>query len=167
MVTTLQVIAAFHVFFGVLWVGASLYIDAAWYRPWKNTNTVGELRLWQRILHPTGPFMGISSLLVIITGFIYMFAKYGTDFGVIWASPSGRLVIISLILVLIVFVYSLVVTNRLSTRLVRLELPDDNGGALPGEATRLMGGIMRASIIATAIIVFVLILMVLAATGGV
>jgi uncharacterized membrane protein len=167
MVTTLQVIAAFHVFFGVLWVGASLYIDVAWYRAWTNTRKVGELRLWQRILHPTGPFLGISTILVIITGLIYMFTKYGIDFGVIWASPSGRLVFISLIVVLIVFVYSLTVTNRLSTRLVRLDLPDDNEAALPGEARRLMDGVMRASVIGTAIIVVVLVLMVLAATGGV
>ncbi|MCJ2531651.1 MAG: hypothetical protein LN413_05010 [Candidatus Thermoplasmatota archaeon] len=167
MVTTLQVIAAFHVFFGVLWVGASLYIDVAWYRPWKNTRLVGELKLWQRILHPTGPFLGITSLLVLITGLIYMFTKYGTDFGVIWAGQSGRLVIISLILVVAAIIFAVTVTNRLSLRLIRMDLPEDPGTPIPSEAKGLMDGVSRASAVGTAIIVIVLILMVLAATGGV
>ncbi|MFQ6012703.1 MAG: hypothetical protein ACE5LS_03555 [Thermoplasmata archaeon] len=167
MVSSLQVIAMFHIFFGVLWVGASLYIDVAWYGPWKNTRTVGELKVWQRILRPTGPFLGIAATLVIITGFIYMFTKYGTDFGVIWAGRSGRLVIISLILVIIAFVLAVTVTNRLSIRLTRLELPEDAEAPISSEAKGLMDGVMRASAAGTVIIVAVLILMVLAATGGV
>ena len=167
MVSLLQTIAVFHVFFGVLWVGTSLYIDVAWYRPWRSTRTVGELKLWQRILRTTGPFAGISAVLVIITGFIYMFTKYGTDFGLIWASASGRLVIISIILVAIAFVYSLAITNRLSVRLERTDLPEDATEAVPSEARELMITLMRASAIGTVIIVAVLVLMVLAATGGV
>ncbi|MFQ5918877.1 MAG: hypothetical protein ACE5I4_02370 [Thermoplasmata archaeon] len=128
---------------------------------------MGELKLWQRILHSTGPFAGISAILVIITGFIYMFAKYGTDFGLIWASPSGRLVIISIVLVAIAFVYSLAVTNRLSVRLARMELSEDPQDALQSETRALMISLMRASAVGTTIIVAVLILMVLAATGGV
>ncbi|MCJ2554953.1 MAG: hypothetical protein LN410_01955 [Candidatus Thermoplasmatota archaeon] len=167
MVTTLQVIAVFHAFFGVLWVGANVYIDVAWYRPWKNTSTTGELKVWQRILRPTGPFLGITAILVIITGFIYMFTKYGTDFGVIWAGQSGRLIIISLILVAIAFILAVTLTSRLSIQLIRLELPEDPGTPISSEAKGLMDGVMRASAIGTTIIIVVLILMILATTGGV
>ncbi len=166
MVTLLQTVAVFHVFFGVLWVGTSVYVDVGWYRLWKNTRTMGELNLWQRILRSSGPFIGISATLVIITGLIYMFTKYGTDFAVIWAGRSGQLIIISLILVAIAYILSLTLTNRLAGRLISLELPDDAETPISSEAKGLMDGVMRASAIVTLIIVVVLILMILAATGG-
>lgn len=167
MVNELQIIAVFHAFFGVLWVGTSVYIDVAWYRPWKNTQTAGELRVWQRILRPTGPFAAVSAILVLLTGLIYMFLKYGTDFGAIWALGNGRLIIISLVLVIIAIVFAVTVTNRRTIQLERLELPEEDATPLSPEAKRLMDGVMRASAIGTVIIVVVLVLMILAATGGV
>jgi uncharacterized membrane protein len=167
MVSLLQTIAVFHVFFGVLWVGTSLYIDVAWYRPWKNARTAGDLKVWQGILKTTGPFLAITSLLVLITGLIYMFTKYGTDFGIIWAGQSSRLVFISLVLVVVAIVFAVFVTNRLSVQLARFELPEESEVPLPSEARDLMDAVMRASAIGTFIIVVVLVLMVLAATGGV
>ncbi len=166
MVSDVQIVAVVHAFFGVLWVGASFYIDVAWYRPWKNVRTVGELKVWQGILKPTGPFLGLSSILVIITGFIYMFMKYGTDFGVIWSLQPGRVILISLGLVIVALILAVTVINRSSVRLVRMPVSGEADTPTPGEARKLMDGIMRASAIGTAIIVVVLVLMVLTATGA-
>lgn len=115
---------------------------------------------------PTGPFLGLSSILVIITGFVYMFMKYGTDFGIIWSLQPGRVILISLGLVIVALVFAITVTNRLSVRLTRLSLQDEAGTPIPGEAKMLMDGIMKASVIGTAIIVVVLVLMILTATGA-
>ncbi len=166
MVSLLQVAAFFHVLFGVIWVGTSLYIDIAWIRPWRATKTVAELKVWQGVLRPTGPFIGISSLLVILTGLVYMFMKYGTDLGLIWASSSGRLVLISLALVLVAFFIGLGVNNRTAMKLVKMPLPDDAEAPIPKEASGLMDSLMKSSMVATIIIVVVLLLMVLGATGG-
>ncbi len=167
MVTLLQTIAVFHVFFGVLWVGTSVYFDVAWYRLWKNTRTMGEVSVWQQILRVSGPFIGITATLVIITGLIYMFTKYGTDFGVIWAGRSSQLIIISLILVAIQFTFGLTVTTRRAGRLISLEIPDDAETPISSDARGLMDVVFRDSAIGTIIIVVVLVLMVLAATGGI
>lgn len=165
MVTALQAVAVAHVFFGVLWVGANFYMDVVWYRPWKTIQTAGELRTWQRLLRPSGMFLGMSAVLVIATGLTYMFMKYGTDFGVIWASSSGRLILISFALVIVAFLFAVAVTNRLSTRFVRLAAPEEEAAPVPAEAKDLMGRIMAASAVGTTLIVVVLVLMVLAATG--
>lgn len=167
MVAVLQVVAVIHAFFGVLWVGGSLYVDVAWYGVWRATRTTGEVRHWQRILHPTGIFLAVSSILVILTGLVYMFLKYGTDFGLIWASGSGRLILISLGLVVVALLVSVLGTNRATVRLVRLELPEDDTAPMPREAKSVMERVMRFSAVGTSLIVVILILMILAATGGV
>lgn len=166
MVEAIQIVAILHVFFGMLWVGTSVYVDVAWYRPWRAIRTVGDLKVWQSILRPTGPFIGVSAISVIATGFAYMFMKYGTDFGTIWAHPSGRLILIALGIVIVAFVAAATGTNRLSIRLTRYPSEGNPEEPVPDEVHGLLDRIMQVSGFVTVLVVVVLILMVLAGTGG-
>lgn len=166
MVSYLAIAEFFHVLFAAMWVGTSVYGEAVAFRIWRRARTVGEMRSWLAILRPTGIFQTVNGILVVITGFIYMFLLWGTDFAAIWATPDGMLVLISLGLVLLALAIGFAIITRTSIRLGRSPMPEDPAASIPAESLALAEKTRRGLTTNTVIIVIVLFLMVVAAYGG-
>ncbi|HEY7588756.1 MAG TPA: hypothetical protein VIB49_08465 [Thermoplasmata archaeon] len=166
MVSYLAAAEFLHVLFGVMWVGTAIYAEAVLFPQMHRAKTVGDLRVWLGIQRRTGQFQSVSSLLTLASGLAYMFLDFGADLVAIWADPSGMLVLISLILVLLAAAISFGWVIPTSVRLGKSPLPAAPGAPIPAQSTALLARIQVGVRVIAAIIVVVLFLMVVAGQGG-
>ena len=166
MVDFLTVVKFLHILAGMAWIGSSLYVELIVLPSLKRMRTTGEFRTLRNVLKRTGPFLGLSGIFTLVTGLSFLFLKYGTDFGVIWSLPSGRLILIALALVVVALVIGFGLLLPTSLKMLRTPLPDNDAADLPQIVRRGVRRIDYGALAATVLIVFVLFLMVVAAAGG-
>ncbi|HKZ48937.1 MAG TPA: hypothetical protein VJ397_09165 [Thermoplasmata archaeon] len=155
-----------HVFFGMLWVGVSVYGEAVLFPLVRQAKTVSQLRHWLPLAGQTSAFQGISGTLVLVTGLIYLVMKY-QPLGDILTTSSGLLVIVSLVLVLVALVAGFAVLMPRAKGMAKMEWPKDPAAPIPADIAATLQTLMRGASANTAIVIAVLALMVLAATGGI
>jgi len=153
-----------HVLFGMMWVGVSTYIELVLAPILKGAKTAGEYRRMLPILGKTSIFQMISGLLVIATGVVYLLLKYNLN--VVLAISPGQLVILSLVLVLVALFNGIVFLKPIAMKIAKAPWPEDPGAAIPDVVREHQKKLFTASFVNTSIIVVVLFLMVVAATGG-
>lgn len=155
-----------HGLIGTLWLGlhgTNILFLVPDMRKAEKLADVPMLRLMPR-LSMTGMVLGI---LTLVTGVIFMFVKWGTNFGVYSSDPEARTVVGGFVLVLIVLVFGMGFLRprgmALGKRAAELKpmdpLPEDFKGDMKKLATMLhISGILVALAFVT---------MILAINGGI
>jgi len=153
-----------HVLFGMMWVGVSIYIELVLAPILKRAKAVGEYRRLLPILGKTSMFQMMSGFLVIATGVVYLLLKY--DLNAVLANSQGQLVILSLVLVLAALINGIVFLKPTAMKIAKAPWPEDPGAAIPDVVRAHQKRLLTGSLVNTLIVVVVLFLMVVAATGG-
>ncbi len=154
--------ALLHILFGTMWVGGGLFALLVNQRVAKTARSVGEFKVFQSIAMKMGPFFILSSILTLVSGIALMRLKYGWDIGEIWGSDSGKLVLVSLVIVAWAIVEGLVVNGPTAIKLSKLALPADAGAPISPEAIPLVKRLSMEGIISVVLVVVVLVMMVVA-----
>ncbi len=154
-----------HVFFGMLWVGVSVYGEAVLFPLVRQARTVGQLRHWLPLAGQTSAFQGVSGILVLVTGLIYLLMKY-QPIGDVLTTSSGQLMIASLVLVLVAMVIGFGALMPRAKGMAKMAWPKDPAAPIPADIATTLQTLMRGATANTAIVISVLALMVLATTGA-
>ena len=147
-----------HVLMGAAWVGGSLFFEFVVAGYLRRTLTKGDFHTQAGLLRKAGPFLGLTSVLTLITGLAYMVLKYGTDFSAIWALSNGRLILISLSLVLVAIGIGFGILLPTSLKVIRATSVDEARGP--------MGKLLKAGSTNLLVVLVVLFLMIVAGSGG-
>lgn len=164
MISEFTVAEFFHVLFGMMWVGTSIYVELVLAPVVKRAKVVGEYRQLLPIMGRTSAVQMMSGLLVIATGVVYLLLRY--DLGAVLAISSGKLIILSLVLVLAALINGIVFLKPTAMKIVKTSWPDDPNAVIPEVVAKLQKKLFTGSLVNTSIVVVVLFLMVVAATGG-
>jgi len=153
-----------HVLFGMMWVGVSVYVELVLAPILKKAESAGEFRRLLPVLGKTSMFQSFSGLLVIATGVVYLLLKY--PLSAVLAVSTGQLVIVSLVLVLVALINGFAFLKPTAMKIVKAAWPDDPGAPIPENVRAYRKKLFAGSLANTMIVVLVLFLMVVAATGG-
>lgn len=165
MVSSMALAEFAHVLFGMMWVGVSVYIELVLAPILKKAKEAGEFRRLLPILGKTSAFQMLSAILAIVTGFVYLLLLY-EPLDSILSRSSGQLILVSLALVLAALVNGIVFLKPTAMKIAKASWPEDPTAPIPEEVKTYQRKLSTGSLLNTLIVVAVLFLMVLAATGG-
>jgi uncharacterized membrane protein len=156
-----------HVLFGMIWLGGGILMLFVVIRVAEKDGKVGSFKATVEIGKRAGPMFMIVSILVLVTGLVYMGMKYnGYDFGYIAGHPSGRLILIALGLVVFSIVLGAAGATPMIKKLAALKLPDDPNAPVPADAHAIVRKLKLDGYISIGNVTLVMFLMVAAANGG-
>jgi len=164
MVSEITFAEFFHVLFGMLWVGVSVYAELVLVPILKRAKAAGEYRRLLPVLGKTSMFQTMSGLLVIATGVVYLLLRYNLN--TVLAISPGQLVILGLVLVVVALINGFVFLKPIAMKIVQAPWPEDPNAAIPDVVLKQQKRLFTGTLVNMLIVVAVLFLMVLAANGG-
>lgn len=150
-----------HVLFGMMWVGTSIYIEVVIAPIMRKAKNVGEYRHMLGLLGKTSRFQGISALLVLLTGIVYLLILYPVD--AILTQVSGQIIIVALVLVLATIVSGFAFLSPTAMKIVKTPWPEDSTAPVPDPVRSLEKRLWAGSMASAILVVVVLVLMIVAA----
>ena len=155
-----------HILFGMIWLGGGIMMVFIIIRAANKDGKVGQFKATLEIGKRAGPFFMLSSILVLVSGILYMGLKYGWDLGYIWSLPNGRLIIIAMVMVVFSIVLGVAGATPLIKKLTALKLPADADAPIPDDAKAIAKRLTMDGYVTVINLSIVLFLMVAAANGG-
>jgi hypothetical protein len=166
--TGLAVAAIFHIMFGALYFGSDIFAEFVLFRGLDHAESVGEVKVFQKLFKRAVPIFILSALGTLLTGLVYLGVKYRSlDPGYLWGYfPPARLILVALLLFVVLFVIAARVLAPSSKKLIERDFGADLAAPVPPDFKETLAFMGKATHLQTALIVIVIVLMILAANGG-
>ena len=170
MVTALTVEEFAHVIFGMMWVGTSIYVEAVLVPTARDMRSSGAFRGMLPLFGRTSMFQTVSGVFVLLTGVVYLLVKYPISEIL---APTGAtvtpavLALIGLVLVIVALANGMVFLKPTAMKIAKSSWPADPAAPVPEAVMGQFRFLARGASINTGIVIVVLLLMVMAGTGGI
>ncbi len=162
----IALIAVFHVLFGVTWVSIHILAELILIPDIRKGEKLADLGILRHM--PKISMVGaIAALATLGTGLLYLFAKFGTDFGVLLSHAEPRTIVIALVLVLAALTISFGLLRPKALALGKRAKELKPMDPLPEDFKRHAGLVVKLLRAQGAMVFATLILMVLATQGGI
>ncbi len=156
-----------HVIFGAFYFGTHLFGEAVFLPAMRSAKTNAELSVHQVVFKKMGPLFAGLGMGALITGLLYLFAKFGTDFAVLLALPESRTIIVALVIFVGMIVIATVVHRPIAEWIAAQDLASAPTQAPSLEMQAKIDKFSKVAHITTGGVLVVITLMGLAANGGI
>ena len=156
-----------HVIFGAFYFGTHLFAEAVFLPAMRKAKTNAELSVHQALFKKMGPFFGGLGMGALVTGLLYLFAKFGTDFGALLALPESRTIIIALAIFVVMILIATFVHRPIAEWIAAQDLASSPTGEPSPEIRAKIEKFSSVAHITTGGVLIVIVLMVIAANGGI
>jgi hypothetical protein len=164
---TVTIAALVHISFGAIYLGLDIVTEIALVPAMRGAKNAAELATHQSLFGKLTPLFGAFGGGALITGLAFLFIKFGTDLAVLWQLPESRTIVFALVLFLGLTVVAGAVFQPFSKWFLKLDLASQGSGPVPAEFNQRMERLDPFLHGQTAGILVVLVLMVVAANGGI
>ena len=154
------IVAAFY--FGNHMLGEMVILPAM-----KRAKTNAELAPLQAMFRKLGPYFAGLGMGALVTGLLFLFAKFGTDFAFIVAFPEQRTIVIALVVFIVLIVIATVIHRPLAEWITAQDLAVKPTEAPSPEMAAAIAKFHKVGHITTGAVFIVIVLMVVAANGGI
>jgi hypothetical protein len=155
-----------YVLFVMIWVGTSIYVEAALVPRLRRFKTTGQVLTFLPLFRKTSTFKGISGVLVLVSGAAFLVLKYQPVGKILTGSP-GPLSVLALALVLVAEANGFLFLRPVAKKLRAVAWLTDTAAPLPEMVRPLTRKMIQGSTLNTMLVVVVLALLIMAATGGI
>ncbi len=159
--------AVLHVTVAAFYFGTHMFGEMVFLPGMRKAKTNGELAVYQGIFKKLGPLFGGLGFGALLTGVLYLFAKFGTDFGLILASPEPRTIVAALVIFVGLITVATTVHRPIANWLNAQDLQSNPAEAPSAEVTARIEKFAKVSHGQTIGVVTVIVLMAIAANGGI
>ena len=133
----------------------------------KGANTNGDLAPLVALFKKLGPLFAGLGMGTLVTGLLYLFAKFGLDFGFILSFPEARTIVAALVLFLALLCIAIFIHQPIALRIIERDLGASPASDVSSEMRADIAKFAKVGNITSVGVVGVIVLMIAAANGGI